>query len=129
MNAAIIGTLSGIITATIIGLLKFEKPMLYGLILSGIGFIYVGFTWTDIPTLIIACGQALFFLFLAYFGVKKNLNFLIAGYFLHGLWDLVYGLLFTPGLVPAHYDLFCLSIDFTMGAYLLKLNYSFQKNK
>jgi len=127
MNAAIIGILSGIITIGIIALLKQEKPIMYGLILSGIGFIYVGFTWTDIPTLIVACTQALFFLFLAYFGVKKNLYFLIAGYFLHGLWDLGYDLFFIQNLVPPHYDLFCLSIDFTMGAYLLKLNYSFSK--
>lgn len=127
MNAAIIGILSGIITIGIIALLKLEKPIMYGLILSGIGFIYVGFTWSDIPILIVACTQALFFLFLAYFGVKKNLYFLIAGYFLHGLWDLGYDLLFTPDLVPPQYDLFCLSIDFTMGAYLLKLNYSFSK--
>lgn len=129
MNAAIIGILSGIVTIAIIRLLKLDKPMMYALILSGIGFIYVGFTWTDITTLIAACIQAIFFLFLAYFGIKKNLYFLIAGYFLHGLWDLSYDLLFIRDLVPSHYDLFCLSIDFTIGIYLMKFKFPFATKK
>ena len=119
MNAVIIGISSGIVTVFIISLLKFDKPICYALILSGIGFLYVGFTWTDIQSLVINCIQAIAFLLLAYLGLNKNTYFLIAGYFLHGLWDIVYDLLFTPGLIPPHYDLFCLSIDFTMGLYLL----------
>lgn len=118
MYAAIIGVVSGIVSIITIALLRLDKPIMYGLILSGIGFLYVGFTWTDLQSLITNCIQALVFVFLAYLGVKKNLYFLIAGYFLHGLWDMLYDLLFLPGLIPPHYDWFCLTIDFTMGLYL-----------
>src|SRR5450432_4203571 len=119
MNAAIVGISSGILTIIIIALLKMlGKPTIYGLILSGIGFLYVGFSWTDIPLLVITAVQAIFFLLIAYYGIKKNLYFLVAGYFLHGLWDLAFDQFHRSNLIPPHYDLFCLSIDFTMGFYL-----------
>ncbi|MEO5996721.1 MAG: DUF6010 family protein [Chitinophagaceae bacterium] len=118
------GILLGLLAIMTIALLKrLNKPTMYALILSGIGFLYVGFTWTDITSLIINCLQAVFFLLVAYFGVKKNLNFLIAGYFLHGSWDLLYNFLPKSDLIPPHYDLFCLAADFTIGFYLFGLNY------
>lgn len=128
MTSAIIGISSGLLTILLIGILKrLDKKIIYGLILSGIGFLYVGFTWTDITSLVITAIQAVCFLFLAYYGVKRNLFFLAAGYFLHGLWDLAYDLFRLPNLIPPHYDLFCLSIDFTMGFYLLLLEYRHKK--
>jgi hypothetical protein len=122
MTSIVIGISSGFFTILLIGVLKrLDKKLIYGLILSCIGFLYVGFTWTDISSLIITALQAIFFLFFAYYGVKKNLYFLAAGYFLHGLWDLAYDLFRLPNLIPPHYDLFCLSIDFTIGIYLVIL--------
>ena len=122
MIAVIIGIVSGLLVILTIGLLKrLDKATIYGLILSGIGFLYAGFSWTDWKALLINAVQAIFFLFLSYFGIKKNINFLIAGYFLHGSWDLAYSLFQDSNLIPPHYDLFCLSIDFTMGAYLVLL--------
>jgi hypothetical protein len=122
--SVIIGILSGLLVITTVASLKhLDKPSMYALILSGIAFLYVGFTWTDLASLIITCLQAICFLFLAYYGVKKNFIFLIAGYFLHGAWDLLYNLFPNSDLIPPHYDLFCLSIDFTMGLYLLGLKY------
>lgn len=124
MIPVIIGISSGLFVILIIALLKqLDKPIIYGLILSGIGFLYVGFTWSDTKALIITCAQAVFFLFIAWYGIKKSLYILAAGYFLHGIWDLVYNLFPASSLVPPHYDLFCLSIDFTMGAYLLVIGY------
>ncbi|MEP7107449.1 MAG: DUF6010 family protein [Ferruginibacter sp.] len=124
MNAAIIGISSGILTIVIIAILKMlDKQAMYALILSGIGFLYVGFTWTDIPTLIVTSIQAILFLLVAYFGIKKNLYFLAAGYFLHGLWDIAYVQFHGSNLIPPHYDIFCLSIDFTIGLYLVLLKY------
>lgn len=130
MTAVIIGILGGVLVIGIISMLKhLDKTAIYALILSAIGFLYVGFTWTDTTSLILTCLQAVLFVFIAYFGLAKNLNFLVAGYFLHGIWDLVYN--FFPGsnLIPPHYDLFCLSIDFTMGIYLLILKYWSVKEK
>lgn len=124
MTPVIIGFSSGLIVILLFGILKqFDKKVVYGLILSGIGFLYVGFTWTDLQALIINCAQAVFFLLFAYYGVKKSLYILAAGYFLHGSWDLGYNLFPGSNLIPPHYDLFCLSIDFTMGFYILWINY------
>ena len=131
MTATIIGITSGLFIILLFGMLKqFDKKLIYALILTGIGFLYVGFTWTDTLSLIITSFQALCFVFLAYYGFKGSLVFLAAGYFLHGLWDLGYDLFRLPDLIPPHYNLFCLSIDFTMGTYLIILKFSpIEKNK
>jgi hypothetical protein len=124
MTPVMIGISSGLIIILLFGILKqFDKKVVYGLILSGIGFLYVGFVWKDLESLIVNCAQAIFFLFFAYYGIKKSLYILAAGYFLHGTWDLAYDLFPKSNLIPPHYDLFCLSIDFTMGFYILMINY------
>ena len=128
MIPVFIGISSGLIIIFIIALLKqVDKGIIYGLILSGIGFLYVGFTWTDTKSLIITCVQAIFFLFFAWYGIKKSLYMLGAGYFLHGIWDLAYDLFPGSSLIPPHYDLFCLSIDFTIGFYLVIIGYRKEK--
>ena len=120
MIPIIIGIAGGLLVIlTFILLKQFDKPVAYGLILAGIGFLYPGFTWSDTTALIITSVQAIVFLFLAASGIRRSLYILGAGYFLHGLWDLGYNLLPGAHLVPPHYDLFCLSIDFTIGAYLI----------
>jgi hypothetical protein len=120
MTGALVGFLSGLVVILFITLLKkYDKRTIYGLTLCAIGFLYVGFAWTDITQEIINSLQAIFFLFLAYFGIRKNVYFLIAGYFLHGIWDIAYSLHADPGLIPPQYDWFCLTIDFTFGFYLL----------
>lgn len=130
MIAALIGIGLGIFVILLIGFLKqLDKKLIYGLILTGIGFIYVGFVWTDLQALIVSCIQAVFFLFLSYYGVKKNVYILAAGYFLHGCWDIAYHLFNNPGLIPPHYDWFCLSIDFTIGAYILLIKKQLSSQK
>jgi hypothetical protein len=124
MYSIIIGVSSGLVVILSIMLLnKLDKKVVYGLILSGIGWLYVGFTWSDLKSLVITTIQAIVFLFIAYFGVKKSLYIMAAGYFLHGLWDLAYDLFPDHHLIPPHYDLFCLSIDFTIGFYLFAIQY------
>lgn len=124
MTPALIGISSGLLIILLFGFLKhFDKKVIYGLILSGIGFLYVGFVWADLQALVVNAIQAVVFLLIAYYGVTKSLYILAAGYFLHGSWDLVYHLFQDSNLIPPHYDLFCLSIDFTMGFYLLLIKY------
>jgi hypothetical protein len=119
MISYLIGTTAGLVTITGIRLfLKSNERLIYALVLSGIGFLYVGFTWMDTPQLIITAVQAILFLLCAAFGMR-NIFVLAAGYFLHGLWDLVYNYFTAFDHVPPHYDGFCLSIDFVMGAYIL----------
>ena len=130
MLPVIIGISSGLIVILLFVILKqFDKKIIYGFILTGIGFLYVGYTWTDMQALIINSIQAIVFLFLAYYGIKKSLYILAAGYFLHGSWDLAYHLFADSNLIPPHYDLFCLSIDFTIGIYILLFNKQFRYNK
>ena len=120
MIPVFIGIASGLVTILLIALLKLrDTKLIYGLVLAGIGFLYVGFVWTDLKALVINAVQAVSFVLLGYFGVRKSGYLLAAGYFLHGCWDLVYNFLATPGLVPPHYDWFCSSLDFTIGIYLL----------
>lgn len=125
MDAALIGIASGLLIILIVALLmkRLDKATIYGLVLSGIGFLYVGFTWTDITSFVINSLQAISFLLIAYYGIKKSSYFLVAGYFLHGLWDLAYAFFSNPDLLPPHYDLFCMSLDFTVGCYLFIITY------
>ena len=119
-----IGISSGLIIIILFSILKqFDKQLIYGLILCAIGFLYVGYVWTDFQAMFINSIQAILFLLIAYFGIKKNINILAAGYFLHGIWDILYGSFQNSELIPPHYDLFCLSIDFTIGFYIFWLNY------
>ncbi len=130
MNATLIGLSSSLITILIFTLLKrFDKNTIYGLILMGIGFLYIGYTWTDITTAIISGIQALFFMSLAYLGIKKSYWFLVVGYFLHGAWDLLYPMFANPALLPHDYDYFCLTYDFIVAIYLLLLNYQTKRSK
>jgi hypothetical protein len=124
MNGVFIGSVSGLITILIVVLFKrINRNIFYGLILSGIGFLYVGFTWTHFTLFTISILQALFFLLVAYIGSKGNLYFLAAGFLLHGIWDLIYPLFGNAGLLPPHYDLFCLTYDFILGFYLIIVIY------
>jgi hypothetical protein len=124
MNATLIGLSSSTLTILIFYLLnRLDKRTVYGLILMAIGFLYIGYTWTDINTAIVSGLQALFFMSLAYFGIKKSYWFLVAGYFLHGIWDVLYPMFFNSALLPPDYDYFCITYDFIVAIYLLILNY------
>ncbi len=124
MTPIIIGISSGLLIILLFSVLKqFDKGVIYGLILSGIGFLYVGYTWTEVQALIVNSVQAIIFVFFAYCGIKNSRYVLAAGYFLHGIWDLGYDLFLKSNLIPPHYDLFCLSIDFTIGLYILMFNF------
>lgn len=120
MTPVIIGIAVALLQIVSFEILKqFNKNSIYALTLSGIGFLYVGYTWTDTPTVIVTSIQAIIFVLIAYYGLIKNPYLLAAGYFLHGLWDIVYHFWFDTNLIPPHYDWFCSSLDFTVGLYLI----------
>lgn len=124
MNATLIGLSSSLLTLLIFSYLKrLDKNTIYGLILMGIAFLYIGYTWTDLDVAVISFLQAVFFLLFAYLGIKNNAYYLVAGYFLHGLWDLLYPFLGNPDLLPPDYDYFCLTYDFIVAIYLLLITY------
>ena len=122
--ALIIGISLGFVSILFSRLLKqLDEQAFYALILSAIGALYVGFTWTDKTSFIINCVQAFFFGTLAYLGIKRSMYFMAAGFILHGTFDLVYSLFPVPDLRPPHYDFFCWSIDWVIGIYLFIVAY------
>ena len=59
MTAAIIGISSGLLIIFLFVILKrFDKKIIYGLILCRIGFLYVGYAWMDLQALVINSIQA-----------------------------------------------------------------------
>ncbi|MEP7319955.1 MAG: DUF6010 family protein [Panacibacter sp.] len=122
--ALIIGLSLGFVSILFSRLLKqVDEKAFYGLMLAAIGALYVGFTWTDTTSFIINCVQAFFFGTLAYFGIRRSMYFMAAGFALHGAFDFVYSLFPLPDLRPPHYDVFCLSIDWVIGVYLFTITY------
>ena len=117
--ALIIGLSLGFVSILISRSVKqLDETTFYGLMLAVIGALYVGFTWTDTTSFIINCIQCFFFGALAYFGIKKSMHFMAAGFMLHGAFDVVYSLFPVPDLRPPHYDVFCISVDWVIGFYL-----------
>ncbi len=103
----------------IVGLIEtlrfLEKRLLGALTLVGIAFIYIGFAWHDIRSLVYAVlGTAIFF-GLAYFGYKRNFALIIFGLILHGIWDLLFPLI--SSVAPDGYGVFCLTVDLLLAAY------------
>lgn len=130
MNAILIGLSSSLITIFIFTFLKrVDKNTIYGLILMGIGFLYIGYTWTDINTALLSGLQALFFMLLAYLGLKKSYWFLVTGYFLHGIWDFIYPIIASAELLPPDYDYFCFTYDVVVGIYLIIYNMRMKDNQ
>lgn len=111
-----IGIITTILVIVLIELLRFlEKRLVGALTLVGIAFIYIGFSWYDIPSLTYAIvGTALFF-GLSYFGYKWDFTLIIAGLVLHGIWDLLFP--FISSAAPEGYDVFCATIDFLLAIY------------
>lgn len=129
MLAIAIGVSLGLFVIGLFLLLKeINKQIMYGLILASIGFLYVGFCWTNLRLFIVCSLQAVVFLFLAYYGSKKSMLILATGYILHGIWDLAFEQVYSTELLPPHYNLFCLAIDFTMGIYLFYLYFQRQRS-
>ena len=108
-----------IVTAVVIGLMEaltfLEKRLIGALTLVGIAFIYIGFSWNDIPSLIYSIIAVAVFFALSYFGYKGNFLLIILGLILHGIWDLLFP--FISSTAPQGYDIFCLTIDFILAFY------------
>jgi hypothetical protein len=92
-----------------------DKRLFGALTLVGIAFIYVGFAWNDLPSLIIVAISVILFAALSYYGQTKNFNIIVLGLLLHGVWDMVFPRF--SSVVPKGYDIFCLTADLILAAY------------
>lgn len=116
MNDFFIGLIT---TVTIIAILEIfkllEKRLVAALILVGIAFIYVGFSWEDVSSLLLVTLGVIGFFSLSYFGYKRNFNLIVLGLVLHGIWDVVFP--YFSSVTPVGYDIFCITIDFLLAIY------------
>lgn len=107
-----------IITTVIIAVAEIFKKIDLGfyasLNLAVIPFIYIGFS-IDPWVLALTIPGALFFLFLSYYGYKKNYLFTVFGLILHGVWDVLFP--HASKVAPEGYDVFCITIDSLLALY------------
>lgn len=125
MNDFYIGIITTVVVIAITELIRnSDKKLIGSLTLMGIAFIYIGFSWKDVPSLVYSIlGVAVFFA-LAYWGYKKNFVFISIGLVLHGIWDIVFPLFSSTA--PNGYGIFCLTIDVLLAIYFyrrIKLQY------
>ena len=110
----------GIILCTIViifleSVKSLDKKLFGVLTLVGIAFIYVGFAWTDLRSLIIVTISVVPFVALAYYGQTKSFNLIVLGLLLHGVWDVVFPRF--SSVAPEGYDIFCVTADVILAAY------------
>ena len=116
MNDFYIGLITTVAVIAITEGLRFlEKRLIGALTLVGIAFIYVGFSWHDIPSLFITIFGVAVFMALSYFGYKNNFMLIVIGLALHGVWDFVFP--WFSSMAPEGYDIFCSTIDFLLAIY------------
>ncbi|CAN5367798.1 hypothetical protein BH11BAC2_BH11BAC2_02360 [soil metagenome] len=116
MKDIIIGIVLSALVVALLEIFKtLNRKLLGSLTLSGIAFIYIGFTWIDLQSLALAIVGVAGFLSLAYFGFTYNYKLIVWGLLLHGLWDIAYPH-FGIG-VPQGYDKFCITVDFLLALY------------
>lgn len=116
MNDFYIGLITTVAVIAITESLRFlEKRLIGALTLVGIAFIYVGFSWHDIPSLLITIFGVAVFMALSYFGYKNNFMLIVIGLALHGVWDFIFP--WVSSAAPEGYDVFCSTIDFLLAIY------------
>lgn len=116
MNDFYIGLITTVAVIAITEGLRFlEKRLIGALTLVGIAFIYVGFSWHDIPSLLITIFGVAVFMALSYFGYKNNFMLIVIGLALHAVWDFIFP--WFSSAAPGGYDVFCSTIDFLLAIY------------
>lgn len=116
MNDFYIGIITTIVVIGMVEIFKFlEKRLIGALTLVGIAFIYIGFTWSDTPSLIYSIAGVAVFTALSYFGYKQNFVLIVSGLVLHGIWDISFP--YFSSEAPDGYGIFCLTIDILMAIY------------
>ena len=101
------------------GVRSLDKKLFGAFTLVGIAFIYVGFAWTELRSLIIVTISVVPFVALAYYGQTKSYNLIVLGLLLHGIWDVVFPRF--SSVVPEGYDLFCLTATYPCCIFLFQV--------
>lgn len=118
-----VGLVLGLVSDAITALLTEAQAHVYlGVLLAGIGWVYLGFAVADGRTSAVAV-QAVsisVFLSVAYLGVQLHSGVLLgAGFLAHGAWDFVHHDGHGPTHVREWYPPFCVVADVVIGLPLL----------
>ena len=93
---------------------KMDLKLIASMSLAVIPFIYIGFS-IEPKELVLTIPAAGLFLFLAYWGYRKNYLLIVVGLALHGIWDVLFP--YISNVAPHGYDLFCITIDVLLAGY------------
>ena len=108
---------TGLLSAGSIELFRFDRLTAGSLVLTAIGFIYVGFAGDDSILLLVNGTQALVIWLLAYRGLRKNPMLIPLGLLLHATWDLGYHYLVDGTGIPEGYEMYCVVVDLGLAGY------------
>ncbi len=106
------------LSATFIG---FDKDRaFYPTVLAVIASYYVLFSVIggSIETVLLEITVMLVFIGAAVLGFKRNLWFVVAALFVHGIFDVFHGHFMSNPGVPIWWPMFCLAYDFAAAVYL-----------
>lgn len=112
--------LSIVIIALIEQFPKGYQTQLWGIVMTVILSIYIGFALKDQNTklLMLQVVVAAFFLSLTLLGLWASSWFLVASFILHGFWDLLHDYKVIKTKVMPWYPDFCIVVDWLLGAWL-----------
>ena len=107
-----------------------REQILYAVFLMGIAVLYLAFVayFGAVAALPLEATAVVAFVAIALLGMRQPFA-LMAGFFLHGVWDLLHelqvhgGLALAPGeltAIPLAYGFFCLAFDFYMVGYFYR---------
>lgn len=116
MNQIVLAVVSALIIIAGIEALKLNRRKMGALILTGIAFIYIGFTPTEFPEVVFESLHAVAFLLIAYYGLTVDKNLIWIGLVLHALWDAGH-LYYQVDYPPQGYEVFCIEVDLILAIY------------
>ena len=99
-----------------------DARMMFGTLLAGIGFVYLGFAVSDgrVSAIVIQAISALVFLNVAQIGIREESTLVLGlGFVAHGVWDALHHEHHGWTRVRTYYPPFCAVADFVIAAGIL----------
>lgn len=118
----IVGVVLALLTISFILMFPKQKILeLLVILLAVIASIYLGFALSDgrKREIMIEISGMFFFLALAIFGLWISPYFLIAGYLIHGVWDVIHNHKIIQTEVVEWYKILCLVYDWVIAIFIL----------
>lgn len=123
VKGSIAGTILALATVAIASFLpKPEEIEIFAVLLAGIAAVYLGFAFSNGggKEIVIELINIMFYLLFIFAGLWIDPLFLIAGYFWHGIWDVLHSKesQIVKTKVPECYIYFCMAYDWIIGIFI-----------